>query len=115
MPNPSANNGSPVKAHSKIPKIAIPTQILFLKSHLLSPNLIERMEIISCEMPSHAGRRRTSHGAPPTHELITIMNVNTVHVHQDAEDGFVLPFSIDPKYGKNAIKETIGAAIPKIS
>ena len=47
MLNPSASNGLPVKAQNKIPRIAPPTQILFLESHLLSPNLMERIETAS--------------------------------------------------------------------
>ena len=66
-------------------------------------------------MQSHAGSRRTCQDAPDANELIKITKVNIVQVHQDAEEGFVLPSSIDFKYGIKAIKETIGAEIPKIS
>jgi hypothetical protein len=115
MERARANNGLPVNNQRKIPKNAPATQILFLQSHLLSPYLIERMATANCETQSHAGRRRTCQDAPDAHELIKETKTKIVQVHQDAKEGFVLPFRIDLKYGAKAMKETAGAIIPKIS
>ncbi len=112
---PRASRGLFVSIQSKIPTTAARTEILFLKSNLLSPNLIERMATANCETQSDAGSNNTCQGASPAHELITTTNANVAQVHQDAEEGLVSPLSIDLRYGMKPIKEIIGAAIPKIS
>ena len=73
------------------------------------------METVSWKKNNHAGNRRTCHEAPLAHELVTMTSADIAHVHQEADEGFVFPLNIDFKYGTNAKKEAIGAAIPKNS
>jgi len=89
MLNASATSGSPVIHHNRAPKTAPATHILFSKSQLLSPRVIDKTATKRYEKQSHKGNTSTPHDAPAYHELEVVISEIKNHVHHEAAEGFV--------------------------